>query len=539
MKINNSRTKAFTIVELAVIITVIGILAAVSIVGYGSWRQSLAEKEVQSDLQQVASVMESGKNFKNGYPIYSLDGKPDNYNGSPNVGVKYKSGDLSTYCIEGASSLYEGVVYHISSTNSKPTEGACASSGGGGGGGSTPTVIAWQEVGLGGFGNGCGLSTSGKAYCWGTTTQDSGVLGDGLNTTSPRPVAVKSDGVMTGKTLRQITVNSRHVCVTSTDNNAYCWGRNSAGQLGDGSTTNSNVPVQVAKTGSLSGKGIKSIHVAIDFTCAVATDGSGHCWGNNSYGQFGNGTTSSSTTPVAVNMNGALAGKTISSLSAESYTVCVKASDSNGYCWGKAQDGVVGDGGGSAYNRGPQTTPVAIYRSGALAGKTLVSLDIAESSACAIASDQKAYCWGNNASYGQLGIGVTPASNGTSIAKDVPTAVVTSGALSGKSLKLIAGDSPGFFCTVATDNTAACWGYSSHGVLGMGSDIYESKSSPIAVSITGNLAGKTIRSLNSGYYGTCVITTDDKAYCWGDGRSYQFGNNKQLELFAPEEALNG
>jgi len=126
MNIKNLSSKAFTIVELAVIIAVIGILAGINTIGYGSWRQGLAKKEVESDLRQAASAMELSKHFNNGYPTYILGQTPTNYKGSPNVSVKYKSGTSVTYCLEGTSNLYSTtVIYHISAGDSDPKVAGC------------------------------------------------------------------------------------------------------------------------------------------------------------------------------------------------------------------------------------------------------------------------------------------------------------------------------------------------------------------------------------------------------------------------------
>lgn len=142
MKFYRNKKTGFTIVELAIIIVVIGILAGVSVVGYGTWRQSLAKKEVQSDLKQAASALESGKNFNNGYQSYTDGATPDNYKGSPNVQVAFVgAGDGSSYCIEGTSGIYGEITYHMSSGDSDPVEGPCPGGPGGPGGdpgGGTP-----------------------------------------------------------------------------------------------------------------------------------------------------------------------------------------------------------------------------------------------------------------------------------------------------------------------------------------------------------------------------------------------------------------
>src|ERR1035438_10087305 len=97
----------------------------------------------------------------------------------------------------------------------------------------------------------CGI-VNGDAYCWGEDF--SGELGDGANTNSAVPAAVDTSGVLAGQTLAQVSSGYSHTCALNVAGQAYCWGLNSYGQLGDGNTTNSNVPVAVNTSGVLAGK---------------------------------------------------------------------------------------------------------------------------------------------------------------------------------------------------------------------------------------------------------------------------------------------
>ncbi|HRJ06190.1 MAG TPA: prepilin-type N-terminal cleavage/methylation domain-containing protein [Candidatus Saccharibacteria bacterium] len=131
---------AFTIIELIVVITVVGIIAAVSTFAWRSWSASAAQKEVQSDLRQAASAMESAKNFGSGYPT-SI---PSSFKPGSGVSVTYFSGNATTYCIQAQSTRISSVQYYVNSASGQtPLQGTCAAGGGGGGGGSYagPTSI--------------------------------------------------------------------------------------------------------------------------------------------------------------------------------------------------------------------------------------------------------------------------------------------------------------------------------------------------------------------------------------------------------------
>src|SRR5439155_646348 len=137
----------------------------------------------------------------------------------------------------------------------------------------------------------CGVTPAGAAYCWGHN--GSGELGNGTRINSSTPVAVSG-----GLTFAAVSGGESFdfTCGVTTGGAAYCWGANGLGQFGNGTTTSSTTPVPVS--GGLTFTTVSG--GATSFTCGVTTAGAAYCWGSNFYGQFGNGTTISSTTPVAV-----------------------------------------------------------------------------------------------------------------------------------------------------------------------------------------------------------------------------------------------
>lgn len=112
----------FTVVEVVVMVSVIGILASIVIIGLSNWRMMSARNEVRSDLSNLAASMESARNFGGGYPT-SL---PATFKNSPTVTVTYKSGNTTTYCVDGASVAITSIKYRIDSSQGKdPIEGQC------------------------------------------------------------------------------------------------------------------------------------------------------------------------------------------------------------------------------------------------------------------------------------------------------------------------------------------------------------------------------------------------------------------------------
>ena len=261
---------------------------------------------------------------------------------------------------------------------------------------------------LAGMSNTCAVASDNKAYCWGNNI--SGALGNNSTTNFSIPVAVNTEGVLAGKIIKSISDSNIHTCAIASDNKAYCWGNNKSGNLGNNSTTNSLIPVAVNTTGVLAGKTIKQISAGTSHTCAIASDDKAYCWGAGSSGQLGNGTTSMTKVPVAVNTTGVLAGKTIKQISAYGFHTCAVASDNKAYCWGNNTSGKLGNN--STTN---SLIPAAVNTTGVLAGKTIKQISAGSMHTCAIASDDKAYCWGNN-NFGVLG-------NGSTVNSSVPVRV--------------------------------------------------------------------------------------------------------------------
>lgn len=113
--------RGFTVVELVIIIAVIGILLAISTVGYGAWRDNIAKTEVVTDLQAVKSAMEDARNWGDGFPLAI----PDNAQPSQGVTVTYVSGDATTFCVEAVSVARPDIQYFVSATTQDPQPGDC------------------------------------------------------------------------------------------------------------------------------------------------------------------------------------------------------------------------------------------------------------------------------------------------------------------------------------------------------------------------------------------------------------------------------
>ena len=178
-----------------------------------------------------------------------------------------------------------------------------------------------------------------------------------------------------------------HVCTLDSEGKAYCWGRNNYGQLGNGSTNDSNTPVAVDASGVLAGKILTQIQSGETSTCALDSNGKAYCWGRNNHGQLGNGNNINSNTPVAVDTSGVLAGKTLTQLAAGNFHLCALDSSGKAYCWGGGDYGALANG-----NTSDSNIPVAVDTSGALAGKTLTAISGGDAFSCFLDTAGLVYC---------------------------------------------------------------------------------------------------------------------------------------------------
>jgi len=147
-----------------------------------------------------------------------------------------------------------------------------------------------------------------------------------------------------GVHFRHISSGSTHTCATTTDQLAvYCWGKNNYGQLGNGTTTNSNVPVAVTVPSTLGSANwdADSISLGDDYTCVTSVHGT-YCWGLNNRGQFGNGTTTNRNIPVLVQVPN-VASDILVRITTGGYHTCAVTSASKTYCWGGNTSGQIGD----------------------------------------------------------------------------------------------------------------------------------------------------------------------------------------------------
>ncbi|MCK5592111.1 MAG: PQQ-binding-like beta-propeller repeat protein [Candidatus Pacebacteria bacterium] len=403
--------------------------------------------------------------------------------------------------------------------------------------------------------NTCALSNDDNVYCWGDGWE--GQLGDDTTTDRLTPVRVH-DGAATGAdsdgtyltNIKSIGASRYHTCALSNDDNVYCWGAASYGQLGDDQdSTKRLTPIHVhdgAATGADSDgtylTNIKNIGASRYHTCALSNDDNVYCWGYANSGRLGDDqSTTDRLTPVRVH-DGVATGAdsdgayltNIKSIVVGDDRTCAISNDDNVYCWGGAWVGQLGDD----QNTTDRLTPVRVHDGAATGADSdgtyltnIKSIVIGTSHTCAISNGGNAYCWGY-AVHGQLGDDQTTTNRLTPVR--VHDGAATGADSDGTYLINIKSIIAGSYhtCAISNDDNVYCWGPASAGRLGDDQDT-TNRLTPIHVHdgvATGADSDGTyltnIKSINAGNLHTCAISNDNNAYCWGRVSDGQLGDDQ-------------
>jgi len=332
------------------------------------------------------------------------------------------------------------------------------------------------------------------------TTWTLGLLPGGNTLTASRagvpPVTFDATG--TDFPVTAIDAGDHHSCALVEGGQAYCWGFNATGQLGNGTVIDTKAPSAVS-----GGLLFTAISAGTSHTCGLVGDGDAYCWGDNFFGQLGDATGTSRSVPTAV-----FGGFKFTSIVTGQAHTCALIADGSAYCWGSGLSGRLGDG--TQANRF-SPTPV-------IGGIAFSMLSAGQSHTCGVATGGQPYCWGANGN-GRLG-------DLTTTNRLQPTLVSTA-------LTFTAVSAGGAFtCGIATGGAGQCWGGGGSGVLGTGNNTQQLAPTPIS-------GGLALTSISSGATHTCAITTLGQAYCWGANGSGELGDGTVGTRSVPTLVVGG
>ncbi len=370
---------------------------------------------------------------------------------------------------------------------------------------------AFQKTG---YNFSCALKKGGTVYCWGDNL--AGSLGNNNSPTdSDTPVqvlGVGGSGYLTGITYIGGGGFASHICAVNTSDNAYCWGKNDYGQLGDNNgPTNSGTPVEVLGVGGTGYLGSVSTTAALTYTsCALITDGSVYCWGEAQ--ALGVNSWDDSPTPVQVHGVGDVGYlANIVQIVAGSNHICALSSSGNVYCWGRGNEGALGNN-----DTTTSLVPVEVHGVGDVGYlSNIIDIGTSSDSSCAVDSSNDLYCWGSNTN-GQLGINNTTQQN-------VPVQV--HGVGDSGTLANIVHVMGGYLraCAIDTSGDLYCWGDNGQGALGDGTEV-EAHVPVQVVGVGGVGTFANAVGVSSGDTTSCAFDTSDNVYCWGNNDQGQLGD---------------
>ncbi len=338
----------------------------------------------------------------------------------------------------------------------------------------------------------------GGENCWGSGQQ--GQLGDGGGVNRAQPVAVSNLA-----SVLDADCGGAFACaVRGTTNTTRCWGANGSGQLGNNSTTTSNVPVDVVSTGYAPATPVR-VTTGNVFACALLTNHRVWCWGDNGHQQLGGGllavATQTSKVPALVtNLTN------VTAIAAGTAHICA-VQGGNVYCWGQNKDGQCGQAGGADVN-----TPTQV---GTLANITAVASG--DDFSCALGNGN-VWCWGNN-QHGQLATGATDGGGGVPVAIGVSNITDLSAGL-------------GHVCARGSNGSVTCWGRNDAGQTGNGN-----QSDVLVPTAVPGFSGAY--RIGAGDLHTCTVRLDGSVWCWGSNTNGALGlnNGSNQPVLVPSQVV--
>ncbi len=341
-------------------------------------------------------------------------------------------------------------------------------------------------------------------WCWGHNRY--GQLGDGTTTNRTTPVQVSGGGTWIDVSARGAEFQSdpnahSGTCAIKTDGSLYCWGSNQYEGLGRAGYTagDASVPTLVSFPGSW-----KKIAGGYYTSCAIRSDDRLFCWGNDLYGQLGDGA-GNTTGYTAREVSGGGTWKSISSDPLFNVNFCAIKSDDTGWCWGHNASGRLGDG-----TVNDRYVPTSVSVTGVTTWKMLSA---GVDGSCGIKTDDTGWCWGDDAS-GQVG-------NGAAGGSYTPVQLSTTGVSTWKYINAGSGSN----CGIKTDETAWCWGYGQEGNMGNGNVV----DTNVPTAVSGGFSWKAI----STDWAACGIRADDTLWCWAENFYGAVGNGTTTQVNTP------
>jgi uncharacterized repeat protein (TIGR02543 family) len=373
-----------------------------------------------------------------------------------------------------------------------------------------------------GWSHSSALTSEGRIFTWGNN--DYGQLGDGTTTNRTTPTEITSQfNLHAGESIIQVSLGIFHSSAITSEGRIFTWGNNGYGQLGDGTTNNNRTtPTEITSQFNLpAGESIIIVSLSFDHSSALTSEGRIFTWGNNFYGQLGDGTTTNRTTPTEITSQFNLyAGETIIQVSLGYSDSSALTSQGRIFTWGINNSGQLGDG--TTTNR---TTPTEITSQFNLhAGESIIQASLGWGHSSALTSEGRIFTWGNNF-YGQLGAGTTTNRN-------TPTEITSHFNIhTGETIIQV---SLGIFhsSAITSEGRIFTWGYNGFGQLGDGTTT--DRAIPTEITSQFNLhIGETIMQVLFKSYHSSALSSEGRILMWGNNGYGQLGDGTYYSRLTP------
>lgn len=362
-----------------------------------------------------------------------------------------------------------------------------------------------------GFQHSVAVASDGTVWAWGLNPE--GRLGDGTSNDSALPVQV--DGTAWGpRTITDVSAGRAHSLALASDGTVWSWGQGNSGELGTGNLARALAPAQV--TPGWGSRTITAILAGDYFSVALASDGTVWSWGQGAFGALGSGGTDNLTAPTQVLTD--WGSRSIIELAAGTNHVLALASDGTVWAWGTSDEGQLGDG---SDTDSMTSRPVPAQVETTWGARTIVSIGAGVFHSLAVASDGSVWAWGYNIN-SQLGIGST-----TNAA--VPTAVDSS-AWGTRTIVRVDGGLA-HSVALASDGTVWAWGNNYAGQLGDGTNT--TSAIPVRV-VEPELGSSRVVDVDAGdWYFSGALTDAGTFWAWGYNSEGQLGTGGGANVNAP------
>ena len=304
-----------------------------------------------------------------------------------------------------------------------------------------------------------------------------------------------SDAALPPAGIREISLGYKDTCAVREDGRVACWGRNSSGQLGSGTEVKGahGLPSIVARSGDALAVSIGSNHA-----CAILASGDVDCWGDDFFGELGDGTRTSTPYP-----RGVAGAHGVTNLATSGAFSCAATLGGSALCWGTDFFGELGDDGTKALSPIPVPVPGL---------KGVVAVAAGQEHACALLASGRVQCWGANGCR-QLGNATLEGQATPADVEGVADSVAVAAGLV-------------HTCALGADGTVRCWGYDGYGALGVGSHADSARALPV-------LGISDATAIAAGGFDTCALHRDGAVSCWGRNDSGELGDGTTTDTSAP------